>query len=465
MNLANAIIYGEQEIVEALLKSGVDVNDYDDYGFTPLIESAIADNKEIAELLVKNNADVNQRDVTGGSALHWAAENNNKELCKLLLDRKADPNAYNDSKQPVLLKPLLRHNTAVKRLLYHHGADLNFALDYINTKLLGHRYELIGRIDIVDPNGKFVELNLEGFILEFTLGILQESLNHFRNNYAARHLRHYFKDIQKVIDALATSADLIKYQQYMIDIEQHKKRIDAHLKKELLIIPIGYEGHAITFIKYGNLFARCDRGEYSIINPSVTIFHVTKPEKLNEEFFKELIYKKQRRHYIDSGIVKTLGLVPVDTIPLPSQLTGNCSWANVESVLPTVLYMLALAETSDKEQLSHEKESALNIYDHWRDWDKDWALGHCIDSFYYSNKARKASKVAILAAILFQRCDYRNEQDMERAHKILAILATPEYEYVIKSYIEIYINREKTKAGMNFAQLLDICGYTPSYDK
>ena len=94
---------------------GEDVNQIDEYGFTPLIEAAIVDNIEISQLLLDQGADPNQQDVTGGTALQWAAENNNLRLCKLLLEHKANPNAYNFAGQPVLVMPTLRQTNRVTK--------------------------------------------------------------------------------------------------------------------------------------------------------------------------------------------------------------------------------------------------------------------------------------------------------------------------------------------------------------
>src|SRR5206468_3297732 len=105
-------------------------------------ETAIIDNPKLTEILLNHGANANMQDVTGGTALQWAAENNNLALCKLLLEHGANPNAYNFSGQPVLVMPMLRRQTELRQLLLSGGANLAFAQDYINTKLLGHLFEL-----------------------------------------------------------------------------------------------------------------------------------------------------------------------------------------------------------------------------------------------------------------------------------------------------------------------------------
>ena len=227
-SLADEIIFGTKAGVEDLIRAGADVNEIDAYGFTPLIESAVMNNAPIAELLIHSGAKVNEADLTGRTALHWSVDNSNLELTELLLKNKADPNAYTKGSQPILIKPLLRDQPEMKKLLYQYGADLRFAQDFISGKLLGHRYELTGQVDIVNAKGEFIELDFEGFYLEFTLGIIQNSLRRYKNNFGARHLRHYFRYIEDIINALNASARLIKYQQYTYKIDEHAQEITPY---------------------------------------------------------------------------------------------------------------------------------------------------------------------------------------------------------------------------------------------
>ncbi|MFU8797447.1 MAG: Dot/Icm T4SS effector AnkH/LegA3 [Gammaproteobacteria bacterium] len=455
-SLADEIIYGNFSGVETLVQRGADVNEDDQYGFTPLIETAIVDRPDsiaIAQFLLSKGADVNGRSILGHTALHWAVENHNLPLCKLLLEHHANPNAYTFSSQPLLLMPFLRQQDELKHLLSRAGASLEFTQDFVNTKLLGHRYELSGKIDIVNGDGHFVEVDVEGFFFEVTLGIIQNSLKRYRYHYAAKHLQEYFEKLDKIIQVFEVAAQLLKYQQYKTDRTQYQPRINQLLSEDLLLLPIAFKGHAVTYIKYRNLWVRCDRGEFSRQEGSVIIYEVTKPAALTHEFLQDLMYKRHSREFINRDMKKILGLKAVMQLPLESQVTGNCSWANVEASIPTLLFLQLLSETTDPSQ--HEmiflKQEALNFYKQWQEWDKDTALYECIQSFYYSNPARKASKAALLGAVLFNigRGGLHTALDLSRAKKILRVLMLPEYDYVIKIYLNIY--------GHRYKQLLESC--------
>ncbi|MGE3921042.1 MAG: ankyrin repeat domain-containing protein, partial [Gammaproteobacteria bacterium] len=318
MDLADAIIYGDLESVKHAIELGLEINEIDKYGFSPLIESIIVDKPDITKLLLEKGAWVDGIDLTGRTPLYWAVECRNLPICKLLLDHKADPNAYTKACQPILTLPLLRRQEDVKDMLYYHGANLSFAQDYINTKLIGHRFELSGKIHMLSCDGQFILVDFEGFFLEFTLGIIQDSLRRYKNNYAARHMTHLFPKIDRIIESLTIATELIRYQHFSIKYQEFEDKIDRLLDYPLLLIPIAYEGHAITCIRYGDLWIKCDRGFNSQIEGSVVIYRSLRPKLINKKFIKNLIYRKNSHEYVNEGMNEQIGLVKIGEMPLPA---------------------------------------------------------------------------------------------------------------------------------------------------
>jgi hypothetical protein len=458
--LAKQIIYGSLNDVAAFLRRDVNLNEIDEYGYTPLIQAAIVNSLPKAKLILEAGADINFTDLTGRTVLHWAVDNNNLELTELLLQHQANSNAYTRAGQPILVMPVLRNQSPIKKLLYQFGADLNFAQDFINAKLLGHRFELEGRVDILDNQGTFIEVEFEGFYLEFSLAIVAESLIDFKNNYGAKHLKTYFPHLQTIIKALQVGAQLIKYQHYLIEIKEYEDQIDSMLNLNPLVIPVSYVGHAISLIRFDDWLVRCDRGAYGRDHGTVIFYKMGQPQLCNKALIKNLIYKRQGKEFIDEGLIAMLQLKTIAQLPLPVQMSGNCSWANIEAVIPTILFMLLLRNQRAQDIVSIEecKQKALYFYHQWLEWDKNRALYFCINSFYQSSPARKATKAAILAAILFQKCAYLKSEDREKAEKILPVLLSPEYDYILKSYFHVFGPVKDNEQIQNLAEFLDEYG-------
>lgn len=456
---AREILFGTLQGVEQLIQAGADIEETDEYGFSPLIEAVIANKTDVVALLLEYGAAINNTDTTGRTALHWAVDNHNIDLCQLLLANKADPNAYTTAGQAVLVYPLLRQQVELKKLLYRYGAKLSFAQDFIQAKLLGHRYELIGQVDIVNAEARFIEINYEGFFLEFTLDVILNSLRRYQHHFSSRHLRPCFKNLEKLISAFSNAQALLHYQRYTINIDDHPHSIEALLDQELLLLPVAYEGHAIALVKYKNLLVRCDRGENSHREGSIVIYECQYPYAWDYAFCKQLIYSRQSREFLTKGIQRHLGLVSIANLPIQGQIMGNCAWANIEASIFAMLFLLSAVNAEGQLVFPHEKsqQQALSFFQDWQTWDKDRALEACIQGFYYSSKARQATKATLLAAILFQRSRH-NFNDLKQAEAILTILTLAEYNYLLKSYLKVYWQLNKTSQGQDLISLLDACG-------
>lgn len=461
MSIANEIISGRVPNYDRYLREGYSLDDIDEYGFTPLIECAITNRIPIAEELLSRKVDVNKPDVGGRTALHWAIDNSNLKLAELLLSHKANPNAYTTYSMPVLVYPLLRNQNTLKQLLYRYGAKLDFALDFINGKLLGHRFELTGDVDILTANNEFVELDFEGFMLEFTVAAVQDSLRRFIASYSTRHLRDYFLYLKPILQGFQAAAELLRLQQHPFLTDEDKSRLESLIKSPMLILPAASRGHALCFIRYNQWWAKIDRGENSLKEGSVNIYRLTHPDRVNVKFLQNFLYSRQPREYFHQVVNQHLGLVPILKLPIRSQIAGNCSWANVQAVVPTA-YALQLLNDSSIERFNPLE--AVTLYNTWIEWDKDRALQECIYRFYHANPLRQASLASMLAAVLFQTCNASNLHHIERAEKILAILTIPNFYYILSGYLKEYCVKRLTPQGNNLLKLLEECGVNPGID-
>lgn len=458
MTLSDAIIQQDMASVQRQLRYG-DVNAIDEYGFTPLIQAAIVNNTEIAKVLLAAGAASNEHDVSGGTALQWAAENNNLELCQLLLEHRADPNSYNLAGQPVLVMPMLRRQDALRKLLIKYGANQTFARDYINAKLLGHLFEIVGTTNIADPNNEFVEVDFEGFYLEVTLGLVSDTLHQFQNHFAARKLKRYAGLSQFIVQVLARAAELIRYQQYQCDRSRHQQRINTMLEQEPLVIPVGYEGHAITFIKFGNIWAKCDRREDSRLYDNIMFYNITNMHNATPELLQALMYVKQSSEFVNKELDAVLGLEPITELKVNAQISGNCTWANTEATIPALFFLILMQMNRDNQTVAYYKALALNFFSRWREWNKDRVLNIVIQDYHESDSIRKATKAEMLAAVLFQRCSSEDATDRERIKRILDVLVGSPYEYILRNYIRVYYYETNTEEGKYFFDYLKEHGF------
>ena len=429
------------------------IDEVDAYGYTPLIESVIANSYEKVAFLLEQGADVNKPDLVGRTALHWAADNSQQRTCRLLLEKGADPNAYTQAGQSVLVNPLLRDDQPIKNVLYEYGASLTFAQDFSNAKLLGHRFNLQGHTDIIDPQQYFVEVNLEGFILEYTLNVLRDSFQRFLKHYVTRKHKALAQPLQIIPHILSNASKLIHFQHYLIDKHKAQEEIHSLLKNALLFLPLVYKGHAITLVKLGHYLVWCDRGEYGREKGCLVIYRMNHHRAWHLQLMKFLLYKRQDKNFIEKELPQMLGLEALHHLPMEPQVTGNCSWANIEGAVLGALFLVFLHSGDEKEAKAAVEQKAMNMYSLWQNWDKDIALNECIQQIHSSDDpGRRATKASLLAAILFQQGKYREPQDEKRSRKILDILEQDDFSYIVRAYISIYKN---LKSGRRFLDLLD----------
>ena len=57
------------------------------------------------------------------------------------------------------------------------------------------------------------------------------------------------------------------------------------------MLPAAYKGHAITFVHYGGLWAKCDRGVGKIAD-TVLVSEIGNPYAANKSLYKTILYKQ-----------------------------------------------------------------------------------------------------------------------------------------------------------------------------
>lgn len=124
--LHDAAKAGDLEQVQRLVVEGVDVNEGDKNGETPLIVASLEGQGEIANYLLQRGARIDATNASGLSALHAAAYGGHTDIARLLIAKGA---AVNDSSNRFGVTPLHlaaeENHIQVVELLLKSGAEVD----------------------------------------------------------------------------------------------------------------------------------------------------------------------------------------------------------------------------------------------------------------------------------------------------------------------------------------------------
>lgn len=122
--LFEAARLGRADLISPLARTGVDLNDYDSRGFTPLILAAYNGHAETVDQLIAAGADACKTDRTqGNSAQMGIAFKGGDTIAARLLKAGCDVNARNNAGQTALMMAALFGRDAQVDMLIEAGAD------------------------------------------------------------------------------------------------------------------------------------------------------------------------------------------------------------------------------------------------------------------------------------------------------------------------------------------------------
>lgn len=116
---------GNTNVIEHLVKAGVDMDAKDSCGFTPLMIACHSGNCELVVALIENGADVNYELEDLGTVLHFACWNEDISLVKTLLDNGAEAYAVTTAGWPCLYFSGNGENFAILQQLLKKGKHVN----------------------------------------------------------------------------------------------------------------------------------------------------------------------------------------------------------------------------------------------------------------------------------------------------------------------------------------------------
>jgi uncharacterized protein len=123
--LADAIQQGNNRTAQELLQTGVDVNEAQNDGSTPLLWAVYQVDEPLVTALLSREADPDRANNFGASPLSEAARLANTNIVEQLLKAGADPDAANADGQTPLMLAAFNGSVEVARALVAKGADVN----------------------------------------------------------------------------------------------------------------------------------------------------------------------------------------------------------------------------------------------------------------------------------------------------------------------------------------------------
>lgn len=140
---------GDLDMVQYLVKSGVDINAQNNVGETALMFATRRGGRfDVVRFLVKSGADINSKCAYGTTTLMWASYGGYLDIVRFLVKEGADINHQSDNENTALTWASDKGHLDVVRFLVEEGADINHKSDNGHTALTGA--EERGHKDIIE---------------------------------------------------------------------------------------------------------------------------------------------------------------------------------------------------------------------------------------------------------------------------------------------------------------------------
>jgi len=124
-DLIRAAKNNDIDALNALIKSGANVNARGDFLSSPLLVASQSGSVECAKALIEAGADVNIECYLECTPLIWAADTGHTEIVKLLLENGAYLEASDYDGWTALMKATFRGNPEIVQILVEKGANVN----------------------------------------------------------------------------------------------------------------------------------------------------------------------------------------------------------------------------------------------------------------------------------------------------------------------------------------------------
>lgn len=120
-----AIDAQHKELVEELLRQGIDINVRGQRNYTPLLWAVYTQRLEMVKMLLNYKPFLDAQDVDGFTALMWAVFIDNLEILRILINAGEGVNIQDRAGNTALIYAIQENNQEAVEMLLAHGADVN----------------------------------------------------------------------------------------------------------------------------------------------------------------------------------------------------------------------------------------------------------------------------------------------------------------------------------------------------
>ncbi|XP_031632850.1 serine protease persephone-like [Contarinia nasturtii] len=152
IEIHNAAQRGDVNKVKELIQNGVNVNNKNSDGWTPLITASFFGKNDVINVLIRNGANINDKSNYGYTGLHVAVQQNKEETVDFLLKHGSDINTINNDDWTPLISAVDGGLLNMTKLLIRNGASIDKQTKFGYTAL---------HISVQKGNAELVEMLLK----------------------------------------------------------------------------------------------------------------------------------------------------------------------------------------------------------------------------------------------------------------------------------------------------------------
>ncbi|UOX38735.1 ankyrin repeat containing protein [Finch poxvirus] len=178
VSIFEAIESGSLSSVLDIIKTGIDLNVFNDFGCSPLHCAVENERFEIAEALLSAGADPDIANEEASSPLHRAVKIQNIDLVKLLLDHGANVDTYEDYQVKTPLQyAVCIENVEIVKLLLDYNADVDEEYRHNHPIIEAIKRENLEIIDMLLKAGSSINYGYRGYMYPLHYAVKSESID------------------------------------------------------------------------------------------------------------------------------------------------------------------------------------------------------------------------------------------------------------------------------------------------